>query len=507
MTPAEERSLGVFVSYSHSDEELCQELEQHLRPLVREKSIRLRRVRDVLGGGDRRREIEQHLNAADIVLLLVSPSFLASDECMDAELERALERHETGSVRVIPIILRPCQWQVTPIGKLQALPREAKAVTTWRDKDEAWSDCAKQIRAVVAEFKPPPEAVKIKVLGVDIGATKIAVGAVDLSQSGRGLIRHGQFMTAPVQQRVDVDGLLRQVENMIEQFLEDEPSLRSEIQGIGIAAPGQVDRRSGQLVFGPNLGKSGAKDEAQPGRSREVRGVDLKKEVGRKFNLEVRVDNDARCATRCELYYGAVGQHCRNFTCIFIGTGVGSGIVVDRRIYYGKGTAGEIGHTILKLDDPDAPMCNCGQRGCLEVYVNGPGISRMARSVAEEWRKSKRPTRLHSDEGEISPEDLARLRQEKDAGAEEVIHRIAELLGLGLSNYIQVIDPDAIVLGGGIMDGFYNFMITDIKNTVDRRCRLQLDRARISQAEFVTKGAMIGAALLFHPKENWDDLE
>jgi hypothetical protein len=143
--------VRVFCSYSHDDEGLRDELDRHLGHLKRSGLVRHWHDRAILPGNEWKDEIEGALEAADLILLLVSSSFLASDYCFDKEMLRAMERHEQGEARVVPIILRPADWNSTPFGKLQALPKDAKPVTTWPNRDEAFLDVARGIRRVVAE--------------------------------------------------------------------------------------------------------------------------------------------------------------------------------------------------------------------------------------------------------------------------------------------------------------------------------------------------------------------
>jgi tetratricopeptide (TPR) repeat protein len=138
--------LELFYSYSHKDEDLRDELETHLSMLKRQKVIGQWHDRGIPAGQEWGGEIDEHLKGADIILLLVSANFLASDYCYDIELKLAMERHEKGEARVVPVILRPCDWSGAPFGKLQALPKNAKPVTTWANQDEAFTDIAKGIR-------------------------------------------------------------------------------------------------------------------------------------------------------------------------------------------------------------------------------------------------------------------------------------------------------------------------------------------------------------------------
>ncbi|UST92749.1 toll/interleukin-1 receptor domain-containing protein [Pseudomonas siliginis] len=142
----------VFFSYSHLDEEHRNQLEAHLASLRHEGKIESWHDRRLLAGSDFGSEIDQQINDADIILLLVSANFLNSRYCYSIEMGRALERHHAKEARVIPVIVKPCDWESTPLGGLLATPRDGKAITTWPNFDEAFTDVAKQIRKVVDEI-------------------------------------------------------------------------------------------------------------------------------------------------------------------------------------------------------------------------------------------------------------------------------------------------------------------------------------------------------------------
>lgn len=141
----------VFMSYSHKDESLRDELETHLSMLKREGLISTWHDRKILAGNDFGNEIDENLESSDIILLLVSPYFLASDYCYDIEMERALELHKNGSARVIPIILEHCDWQKADFGKLMALPKDGKPVTDYPNQHKAFLEIAQGIRKAIEE--------------------------------------------------------------------------------------------------------------------------------------------------------------------------------------------------------------------------------------------------------------------------------------------------------------------------------------------------------------------
>lgn len=141
--------LNVFFSYSHKDEELRDELEVHLALLKRQGILRAWHDRKITAGKEWKDDIDENLQRADVILLLVSPYFIASDYCWDVEVKRAMERHAAGEALVIPIILRPVDWGSAPFSRLQGLPKNAKPVTTWANRDEAFFDVAKGLRAAI----------------------------------------------------------------------------------------------------------------------------------------------------------------------------------------------------------------------------------------------------------------------------------------------------------------------------------------------------------------------
>jgi hypothetical protein len=144
------KPVEVFFSYSHKDEPFREQLEVHLSMLKRQKLIKPWHDRMITAGDEWKGQIDSNLNIADIVLLLVTANFLASDYCYDIEMMRAIERHEKGEARVIPIILTPVEgWMHSPFAKLQVLPRDGKPVTKWNDRDEAFVNVVQGIRRAI----------------------------------------------------------------------------------------------------------------------------------------------------------------------------------------------------------------------------------------------------------------------------------------------------------------------------------------------------------------------
>jgi predicted NBD/HSP70 family sugar kinase len=322
-------------------------------------------------------------------------------------------------------------------------------------------------------------------IGVEIGATKLRGCVLDIGGDGtdaRQLAEYVEPVSTPASARTVLEQAKSIVTTIIEEHFQDDEPL-----GIGVAAPGQVDIRAGTLKFGPNL--FGA------------RNVPFKPYLAREFpGIPVRVDNEIRCATRCELHLGT-GREFEHFVCIFLGTGVGSGTVIDRRIYFGNNfCAGEVGH--IKIA-PSGPPCACGQIGCLETFVKAQAIVARADAKAIDWESRELTTTLHETEEPLNPERVAAAIDEGDAAAQEVAQEVAKDLGLGIASYLNLVNPAAVILGGGLMAGFFFHMINAITSSVEENALAEVAHTPIVQSAHSDDGIAMGAALLFHPDDDW----
>ena len=219
----------VFMSYSHADEALRNELEKHLAGLLRQGVITTWHDRRIGPGEDLHGQIDGQLNTADIVLLLVSADFLASDYCYDVEMTRAMERHERGEARVIPVILRPCDWHGALFGKLMAVPPDGKAVTKHATLDDGFLEVAKAIRQLAGpgDTRPPATSPPPPGAGADHPAShtprssnlRVRSGFTDrdrhafLTESFEYIARYFENSLSEIQARNDrVEGNFRQVD-------------------------------------------------------------------------------------------------------------------------------------------------------------------------------------------------------------------------------------------------------------------------------------------------------
>jgi glucokinase len=324
-----------------------------------------------------------------------------------------------------------------------------------------------------------------RAIGLDIGGSKIRGCVVEFLPDGSSAVCSNEYVV-DVRKPSSARTVIEQVKGIIQEMYSGEGLENSPPIGIGIAAAGQVDLRAGVLKFAPALA---------------LRNFSLKSLLATAYRgIEVRVDNDVRCASRCELYLGA-GQDFDNFVCIFIGTGVGSGVSIDGRIVFGSNyCAGEIGH--MKISS-DGPMCNCGQIGCLETFVNAGALINRAHAQAIAWKSRGLETLLSDSGGENTPRSIVTALEMGDAAAQEVADEIGRKLGIGIANCLNILNPGAVVLGGGLMSGFFAHMSDGIARGIRENALSDVANTSIVHSQFSDTGAALGAALLFHPESHW----
>lgn len=313
------------------------------------------------------------------------------------------------------------------------------------------------------------------VIGVDVGGTKVAAGLVD----SKGEIK-SQTRTTMVSSGTAADGL-RAVTSAIDLLFAADPTRRGAIRGIGICAPGPLDPQTGVVVNPPNLPC--------------WRNFPLAAEVGAIYRVPVKVDNDANAAALAEVRWGA-GRGYRHVFYATIGTGIGTGIVLDGKIYHGRtGAAGEGGHVSI---DYRGPRCGCGKLGCIEALASGPAIARRARAKLEA-RPAPASRMLDLSGGNIEAVTGELVGQAYAAGdllAKEVLRETVELLSLWLGNIIDLLDPDVIVVGGGAAALLIPFF-GDIKNLLPRFCvNSRCQEIPLLQAHYGADSGIAGGAAL-----------
>ncbi|HET7751871.1 MAG TPA: ROK family protein [Terriglobales bacterium] len=267
-------------------------------------------------------------------------------------------------------------------------------------------------------------------MGVDIGGTKLAAGVVD----GSGAIL--QQIRTPMAAKGEASAGLAAVTSAITALgkkLGAGASLSEVVSGIGLCSPGPVDPHTGVVINPPNLPC--------------WRNYPLVAEVGRVFGVPVKLDNDGNAAALAEAQWGA-GRGFQNVFYATIGTGIGTGIVFDGRIYHGRtGAAAEGGHVSI---DYRGPRCGCGKPGCIEVLACGPAIARRARAKLSAGQTSALLDLAKGNAEAITPEMVGQAYAAGDAVARETLLETVDLLALWLGNMVDLLEPDVMVMGGGV---------------------------------------------------------
>jgi glucokinase len=271
-------------------------------------------------------------------------------------------------------------------------------------------------------------------IGVDIGGTKVAAALV----SGTGEIAHKT--RGPMNPAGTAAEGFAAVASAIEAILPAVPAARATVRGIGLCSPGPLDPRTGIVLNPPNLPC--------------WRNFPLAAETERAFGVPARVDNDANAAGLAEALWGS-GAGYTNVFYATLGTGIGSGIVFDRKIYHGRtGSAAEGGHVTI---DYNGPKCGCGKPGCIEALASGPAIARRAQARIAAGGGS-RILQLAGGLEQVRAEHVGQAFHEGDGAAREVLEETAHLLTVWLGNIVDLLEPDVMVVGGGIaelMSGFF----------------------------------------------------
>jgi glucokinase len=268
-------------------------------------------------------------------------------------------------------------------------------------------------------------------IGIDIGGTKIAGGLV--TEKGRLT----QSLVVPTRAEKGLETSLGQVLQLIERMIRLAGGKQA-LRGIGICAPGPLNPRTGVVLTPPNL----------PG----WRNVPLAELVQQRFGLPAVVENDANAAGLAEVLFGAAVGY-RDVFYVTVSTGIGTGIIIDKKIYHGKnGVAGEGGHVPVDYQSPY--LCGCGTRGCIEVLASGPGLARRARVRLEQEPMTASLLRAltRNDLSKITPRMIAAAARRRDPPAQAVLDETGFYLGVWLGGIVSLLDPEAIVIGGGVSE-------------------------------------------------------
>ncbi len=316
------------------------------------------------------------------------------------------------------------------------------------------------------------------IVGVDVGGTNVVVGTVP--EGGGPLYGLRKEPTAVSE---GADGVVSQIVRMVDGSVNDTRATINavgiDVVGVGMGAPGPLDRQRGVVLTTPNLG---------------WRNFPLRDRVAAAVGLPTALENDANCAIFGEWWQGAA-KGARHVIGLTIGTGIGGGIVLNGDIYHGTSDiAGEFGHMTI---DPSGRKCGCGNYGCLEAYASGPAIAKRALEGLEVGEASDLPKYVDGDVSSLSAQVVYEAAHAGDAFAQEVVRETARVLGAGIGSLLNIFNPEVVVICGGVtLAG--DLLFVPLAAEVKRRAfRAAVDVCRIVPGALPGTAGVYGAVAAF----------
>lgn len=280
---------------------------------------------------------------------------------------------------------------------------------------------------------------------LDIGGTKI-LGAI-FDQNNKIVYRLKKKTKEGGDTSENVEKVIISV---VRDMLKQSGIDKKEIHAIGVGAPGVIDSAKGVVLFSPNL---------------PWRNYDIRTPIEKEFGIPFFIGNDVNVGVLGEYKFGAA-QGYSNVVGFFVGTGMGGGLILNGELFTGTGfKAGEYGHMVL---DPEGPLCNCGQRGCLEAFSSKQGMSSYIRIQASRGRECMLSESVQ--DGVFKSKLLKKALAAKDAVAMEAVDRACHYLAVATGNMINTISPDVIIYGGGVIEAVGDIFLEKISAEVDRYC-------------------------------------
>lgn len=313
----------------------------------------------------------------------------------------------------------------------------------------------------------------VRAIGVDLGGTNLR--AILMDRQGAILRRD----RGPTDAHLGPEKVMDNIVSLVRHILEREGGARELIEGVGVGTPGPLNPLTGVVYGAPNL----------PGWQQ----IPLKERLQERLGLSIQVENDANLAAWGEYWLGA-GRGARSLVCLTLGTGLGGGIVLEGEIWRGSAyMAGEIGHMIIERD---GPLCNCGNRGCLEALVSATALKARTREKLknEGVASSIRPWMERGEE--VTPERLYQEAVKGDHFCREILREAGEYLGIGLTNVIHILNPEVIVLTGGLMGARGILLEAALKGVEAKAFPWAARQTRILPGELGDDAGALGAAAL-----------
>ncbi len=308
-------------------------------------------------------------------------------------------------------------------------------------------------------------------IGVDVGGSKVEVAEVDAHGSVRRRVRR------PTDVAGGPAGVIRETVAAVRQLQE---ATNFSVLAIGVGIAGQIDPHSGTVRFAPNLG---------------WREVPLQAELSASLRLPTSVTNDVRAATWSEWAYGA-GEGAEDVVCLFMGTGIGGGVVSGGRLLLGASNiAGELGHVTV---DYDGPLCHCGNRGCLEALVSGWAIARDAQEAvsAEPAAGTVLLAAAGGDPQSLTAKIVAEVARQGDPLARRLVERAGHALAAGCVGLVNALNPSRLILGGGVIDGLPELLDVVRREIQEHALPSARQGLQVLPAKLQKDAVVIGAAAM-----------
>lgn len=275
-------------------------------------------------------------------------------------------------------------------------------------------------------------------VGVDLGGTKIYAGVFD---SSLNLLGTGRVSTKA--QR-GPDSVIERITRCVQDAVDECDLTLKQVRAVGVGAPGAVDPESGKVIFAPNL---------------DWKDVPLKKELEKQLDIPIGIENDCNVCT-IGVYETELKTKPKHMLGIFIGTGIGGGLILNGQLYSGYNrTAGEVGHMVI---DVNGPKCSCGNNGCFEALASRTAIFRRIHTAVKAGQKTILTDMLGPNLEDLRSGNLRKAIRRGDKFVDRVVEEAAEYTGIAVGNLINVFNPEMIVLGGGVIEALEDEMMAII---------------------------------------------
>jgi glucokinase len=312
------------------------------------------------------------------------------------------------------------------------------------------------------------------VVGVDLGGTKILSGIFKHSLDCVGTAK------VSTKSQRGVEAVVERIDRCVRDAVDEADLTLKQVAGIGIGAPGAVDFAAGTVIFAPNM--EGWKD------------VPLKKDLEKHLGVPVFVENDCNIAT-LGVFVSELKSKPRSMVGIFVGTGIGGGLVINGDLYSGScHTAGEIGHMVV---DINGPKCGCGNKGCLEALASRTAIFQQIKAGVKDGQKTILTDMLGPELEDLRSGDLRKAIRRGDKFVDRIVESAAEYLGIATANLINILNPEVVVLGGGVIEALADEMMGVIVETATEYAMpgtmkgVEIIASKLGDSAGITGGAVL----------------